>query len=269
MNGGGERGDLGRPIRVVLFWGRFQSPTASKLFARLAEHPETEMVGVFCQSPGEGVAERIGDLWRRRGGLALPILVDQMARSAGGFALHPRREIERRRTKAGIDQRTELVPNLHAPEVLERIRRLEPDLGAVYGGPILKPELFQIPRFGTLSIHHGSLPEYRGKKTTFWEMYEGRETAGVAIQRIDAGLDTGDLVAQDAAPIGTKSYHRVGREVEDLGVGLYLDAILQVKRGTAAYRPQDGPRRGLYRDPPWFQILRLEWRQARKRWSGS
>jgi hypothetical protein len=50
---------------------------------------------------------------------------------------------------------------------------LAPDLGLIYGSPILKPELFEIPRCGTLGIHHGKVPAYRGNKTTFWAMYNG------------------------------------------------------------------------------------------------
>lgn len=264
-----DRGDLGRPIRVVLIRGRFQPPAAQRFYILLDEHPEIELAASLCQSSGEGLADRLRDAWRRRGILAAPILTSQAVRAAGRIVLHPRRELGHRRRMAGIDRRTELVPDLHAPAVVERLRRLDPDLAVIYGGPILKPELFEIPRFGTLSIHHGQLPEYRGKKTTYWEMEEGRPTAGVAIQRIGAGLDTGDIVAEGEVPIGDKSYLRVWREVQDLGVTLYLDAILQIKRGTVSFRPQRGAPGRLYRDPSWLPILRLGWRQMRKRWGRS
>jgi folate-dependent phosphoribosylglycinamide formyltransferase PurN len=261
--------DLGRPIRVVLIRGRFQPPAAQRFYILLDEHPEIDLAASLCQSSGEGLADRLRDAWRRRGVLAAPILTSQAARAAGRYVLHPGRELDHRRRMARIDRRTELVSDLHAPAVLERLRRLGPDLSVIYGGPILKPELFEIPRFGTLSIHHGRLPEYRGKKTTYWEMEEGRPTAGVAIQRIGAGLDTGDIVAEGEVPIGDKSYLRVWREVQDLGVTLYLDAILRIKRGTVSFRPQRGTPGRLYRDPSWLPILRLAWRQMRKRWGRS
>ena len=264
-----RKGDLGRPIRVVLIRGRFQPPAAQRFYVLLDEHPEIELVGCLCQSAGEGLLERVRDAWRRRGVLAAPILASQGGRAAARFVLHPGRELGLRRRMASIDRRTELVADVHEPQVVGRVRRLEPDLAVIYGGPILKPELFEIPRFGTLSIHHGRLPEYRGRKTTFWEMDEGRPTAGVAIQRIGAGLDTGDIVAQGEVPIGDKSYPRVWREVQDLGVTLYLDAILQIKRGTGSFRPQAGGAGRLYRDPSWFPVLRLGWKQMKKRWSRS
>lgn len=261
--------DLGRPIRVVLIRGRFQPPAAWRFYTLLAEHPEIELVASLCQSPGEGLPERLQDAWRRRGVLAAPILASQAARAAARFVLRPGRELDLRRRMASIDRRTALVTDIHAPEVVDHVRRLEPDLAVIYGGPILKPELFEIPRFGTLSIHHGRLPEYRGKKTTFWEMEEGRPAAGVAIQRIGAELDTGDIVAEGEVPIGAKSYSRVWRDVQDMGVSLYLDAILQIKRGTVSFRPQPGGAGRLYRDPSWFPVLRLGWRQMKKRWSRS
>lgn len=264
-----RKGDLGRPIRVLLIRGRFEPPLTQRFYVLLEEHPEIDLVGSLCQSPGEGLTERVRDVYRRRGVLAAPILASQAASAARRFVLHPGRELERRRRMALIDRRTELVADIHAPTVLEHVRRLEPDLAVVYGGPILKPELFEIPRFGTLSIHHGRLPEYRGKKTTFWEMYEGRPTAGLAVQRIEAGLDVGDIVAEGEVPIGDKSYSRVWQEVQDLGVTLYLEAILQIKRGTGSFRPQGGAPGRLYRDPSWAPILRFGWRRMRKRWRRS
>lgn len=265
MNARDGGDDLGRPIRVVLFRGPFQPPAAMRLLIRLDDHPEVELVAGFCQVAGTGLRHRIRDVWRRRGILAAPILAGEGARAAGRLIIHPLRETESRRKAASIDRRTEIVPDIHAPDVLERVRDMRPDLGVIYGGPILKPALFGIPRFGTLSIHHGRLPAYRGKKTTFWEMYLGERTAGVAIQRIDAGLDTGEIAASGEVPIGSKSYHRVWRDVQDLGVDLYLDAILQTKHGTVSYRSQEGAG-NLYRDPSWSQILDLEWRQLRARW---
>jgi methionyl-tRNA formyltransferase len=145
---------------------------------------------------------------------------------------------------------------------------MDADLGLIYGSPILRPELFEIPKMGTLGIHHGSLPRYRGKKTTFWEMYEGEERAGVTIQKVNRGLDTGEIVQEGHVRIGSRSRSRVWREVEDLGLQLYLRSILQVGAGTARLREQDGPKGQLYRDPPLTLIIRLWWRQLRKRIRG-
>ena len=89
--------------------------------------------------------------------------------------------------------------------MLNQFGRCEQIWASVCGAPILKPELFEIPAFGTLGIHHGRLPEYRGKKTTFWAIYNGDSTAGVTIQRINAGLDTGEIVCTGEVPTAGKT----------------------------------------------------------------
>jgi methionyl-tRNA formyltransferase len=119
--------------------------------------------------------------------------------------------------------------------------------------------LFAIPTLGTLGIHHGRAPEYRGKKTTFWEMYNGERTAGITVQRVNPGIDTGEIVRRGEVEIGRKGYGRVWREVEEVGRRVYLEAILDVRLGTARYVPQDAsaPRRPLYRQPGMRDIVRL------------
>jgi methionyl-tRNA formyltransferase len=164
-----------------------------------------------------------------------------------------------------LAERIHFVPDIHASQVLARVRALEPDLGLVYGSPILKPALFEIPRFGSLGIHHGKLPEYRGKKTTFWAMARGEPTAGVTIQKIGAGLDTGEIVAQGEVPIDGRSYRRVWEEVEELGVELYMTAVLETKRGDASGRPSGGESGTLYRDPKLGDLLRFQWRRLGRR----
>ena len=116
------------------------------------------------------------------------------SRRPAEFLRAPRATLAARRDARPALARFETVRDVHAPAVIERLRALAPDLGVIYGGPLLKPELFEIPRLGTLGIHHGRAPKYRGKKTTFWEVFNGEPTAGVTIQRLNRGIDTGDIV---------------------------------------------------------------------------
>lgn len=256
-----------RPIRVVVFPGAFRDPMVEELCLRLEAHPEVELVGGVRQTPGLSWRRYVANLWRRRGPLAGPILLRDLAAAAAGWMRSPVRRVRSRRARRAVEDRIVSVSDAHAPDVLERVREWDPDLGFIYGGPILRPELFEIPRLGTLGIHHGRLPEYRGKKTTFWEIYHGEPTAGVTIQRVNAGLDTGEIVKEGAVPIGRKPYRRVWREVQELGLDLCLEAVLAMKRGTAEPRPQEGEKGPLYRDPGWRDMLAL-WREWIRRWSG-
>lgn len=247
------------PIRAVLFSDPFLAASADTFVCRLREHPSIELLAVYCQGPGAGSLARLRDLWRRRGPLGLVIALTEAGVGAVRIVFRPGRH--RRRQEALSAMR--IVPDLHAPDILEQVRRLDPDLGLVYGGPILKPELFRIPRLGTLGIHHGRLPEYRGKKTTFWEMFNGEAVAGVTIQSIEAGVDTGRAIARSAVPIDRKSYPRVWRDVQEAGVALFIDAVLRTAAGGPGTGAGDGqeaaPRKPepLYRDPTPAQLLRF------------
>jgi methionyl-tRNA formyltransferase len=103
-------------------------------------------------------------------------------------------------------------------------------------------------------------PKYRGKKTTFWEVYYGEPAAGVMIQKVNAGLDTGEILKQGTVPIGRRSLGAVRKDIHALGLDLYIDAIVSVKRGSAVYRPQEGQKGRLCRDPKLGDILVL-WRR--------
>jgi methionyl-tRNA formyltransferase len=92
-------------------------------------------------------------------------------------------------------------------------------------------------------------------------MYHGEPVAGVTIQKVTAGLDTGQIVGSGEVSIGRRSYGAVMREVLALGLDLYIEAILQVRDGTAVYRPQTGPKGKLYRDPRPADIVRFWWRR--------
>jgi hypothetical protein len=225
----------------------------------LEAHPEIELLRGFCQGEGSGLFHRLRNLWRRRGALALPVIAVDALETIAGFIRAPAEFVRLRRLARPALARFETVPDVHAPPLLARLRALAPDLGVIYGGPILKPELFEIPAFGTLGIHHGRAPQYRGKKTTFWEVYNGEPTAGITIQRLDRRLDAGDIVRMAEVEIGRKGYSRVWREAQQVGCEAFLSAVLDVKRGQATYTPQDAtlPRGPLYRQPTPRDILTL------------
>lgn len=256
---------LDRPIRVVFFGGPYLQPSARRFAAMLDAHPDVDLVLGLCEGEGAGLGHRLHNLWRRRRWVALPVLVLESGTALWEFFRHPRETLDLRRLSAQALRKFVFVPDMHARGVLERVRAAAPDLGVIYGAPILKPELFGIPPLGTLGIHHGRVPQYRGKKTTFWEMYNGERAAGITIQRVNPGVDTGEVVRTGEVEIGRKSYSRVWREVEDLGCKLYLEAVLAIRKGEAAFVPQDttAPRGPLYRQPTFLDILgywRRRWR---------
>lgn len=257
---------LHRPIRVVMFGsGPELNPDAREFLGRLEEHPEIEFLGAFCQAKSQSVGAVFADLWKRRGILALPLFGIWVGGKAMRFLRQPRAQTALRRKLEKVSERIHFVPDIHAREVLEAVCALDPDLGLIYGSPILKPELFEIPKLGTLGIHHGKVPEYRGNKTTFWAMYNGEPFAGVTIQKVNKGLDTGSIVKTGEVRTGRRSYPSVVRELEALGLDLYIRAILEVRQGIAEYRPQAGAKGKLYRNPKPADFLKFWARQIKRR----
>ena len=258
--------EMDRPIRVVMFGsGPALNQDAKQFLCRLEEHPEIKFLGAFCQAESQSMRAVFIDLWKRRRWLAFPLFAISVINKGVHFLLHPREEITLQRNLEKISDCIHFVPDIHAQNVLKQVRALNPDLGLIYGSPILKPELFEIPRLGTLGIHHGKVPEYRGNKTTFWAMYNGERVAGVTIQKVNRGLDTGSIVKTGEVNTRGRAYQAVVQELERLGLDLYMQAILEVKHGTAEYKPQSGPKGKLYRNPKPNDFLKFWGRQIRRR----
>ena len=254
---------LGRPIRVIMFGsGPELNPDAKQFLCMLEEHPEIEFLGAFCRAESQSLGAVFTDLWNRRGLLALPLFVMWASKKVARFLSQPHKEIQLRQRLKNITGRIHFVTNIHAAQVLEQVRMLEPDLGLIYGSPILKPELFEIPELGTLGIHHGKVPEYRGNKTTFWAMYNGEPVAGVTIQKVNKGLDTGSIVKTGEVKAYRRAYQAVVRELEALGLVLYIQAILEVKHGVAEFKPQTGVKGKVYRNPKLGDFIRFWVMQA-------
>jgi glycosyltransferase involved in cell wall biosynthesis/folate-dependent phosphoribosylglycinamide formyltransferase PurN len=253
---------LGRPIRVILISGAYLDFPALRFALALDSHPDIELLGVLCEAPASGWRYRLYERWKRRGATAIVAVLRDAGAAMARALLDPVGTLQRRQATRRLAPKVRTVPDLHSAEVLALLRQWRPDLGAVYGAPILRRELFEIPPLGTLGIHHGRVPEYRGRKTTFWEIYNGEATAGVTIQRINAGIDTGDIVKAGEVPIGAWGYGRVERETQVLGWRLFVDAVLEARSGTTIARPQPSGRGRHYRQPKVADFVGLWLRVA-------
>ena len=187
------------------------------------------------------------------------ILIRNALAATLSAVIAPARLMQRRRALQKLRERLHFVNQIHSPDTLELVRNLKPALGLVYGGPILRPDLFSIPSLGTLGIHHGKVPHYRGKKTTFWAMYHGEPDVGVIIQKIGADLDAGDIVKQANIAVGRQPLPRIRKRLDDIGLDLYVSAVVAVLDGSANYLRQPvsaGPRR-FFKDPTAVDIARF------------
>lgn len=93
-------------------------------------------------------------------------------------------------------------PKLDAAEI-EALRALAPDAMVVVAyGLILPPAVLAVPRLGCFNIHASLLPRWRGAAPIARAILAGDGESGITIMRMDAGLDTGPMLRQEALPIG-------------------------------------------------------------------
>jgi methionyl-tRNA formyltransferase len=127
-----------------------------------------------------------------------------------------------------------------APDFLDQIRALAPALIVVAAyGQILPPALLELPRFGCLNVHASLLPRHRGAAPIQWAIIEGDSETGVTVMRMDAGLDTGDLLTRATTPIqNDDTAATLHDRLAELGAVLLVRTIPGYVAGEIQPRPQ-------------------------------
>ncbi len=157
-------------------------------------------------------------------------------------------------------------PDLHAPECLAHLRSLRPDLGLVFACYMLRRTLFAIPRLGTLNLHLGKPPEFRGSSPGFYELLAGVPEIGVTVHRVDDGLDSGPILLQrgfplDVAPAGDPMRYlgRLQREVlVPAGAAMMAEAVRLLARREAVEVSQAARVGRPHRRATWAQQRELK-----------
>jgi folate-dependent phosphoribosylglycinamide formyltransferase PurN len=234
----------GQRLRVVVF-------TTGRLGIDLAEMvvrvPEVGAVHlVTTEPPGRrrGLWDRARLTWRQDGppGIARALAARLVPRlRAPGREVLARYAAERC-SRAGHEH----WADLHHPDALQRIRALHPDLAVVFGCYPLRRELFAIPRLGTLNLHLGKAPEFRGSSPGFYEMLAGVPEVGVTVHRVDDGLDSGPILLQQSFPLDLAPEGDPVAYLKDLqrrvlvpeGARMLAEVVGQVARGQAVERRQ-------------------------------
>ena len=93
------------------------------------------------------------------------------------------------------------VGNYHAEPAINLLQKTDADLGILYGTNIIKEAVFSIPKRGSINIHQGLAPIYRGGPTVFWELYNGEKEIGITVHYVAPKVDTGDIILQKTLPL--------------------------------------------------------------------
>ena len=235
------------PARVVFFGsGAFALP----ILRTLLELRGVEVVGVVAP-PDRPVG--------RRGALA-PVPIAAEARTMGLPLLQPAR--------------------VRTPETAALVGDLAPDLGVLADfGRIVPPAILDLSPHGILNVHPSLLPRHRGATPIAATILGGDAAAGVSIMRMDAGLDTGPVLAARSWPLdGAETAPQLEARAAEEGAALLAELVWPYLEGEVAARPQDEAAATLTRPlrredgllDPRSPVARLE-RQVRayQPWPGS
>jgi methionyl-tRNA formyltransferase len=206
--GEGAGGEPVNRLRIV-FCGtpQFAVPSLQKLLSQ----PEFEILGVFTQP----------DRPRGRGKEVSHSPVKESALSAGIPIYQP----EKIRERESEQQLWEL-----APEAIVIIAY----------GQIIPARLLPIPRLGWINLHASLLPKYRGAAPIAWAIANGETLTGNTTMRIDAGMDTGEVLLRQEVPIGAdETAPELAGRLSEAGAELLLETLRGLHSGKVNPRPQD------------------------------
>jgi methionyl-tRNA formyltransferase len=147
------------------------------------------------------------------------------------------REIVREKGFSTLEQ----PPRQQTSEFAEKLRQMKTDLIFVWSYPMILPaEIIEIPRLGCVNVHLGLLPEYRGVNGIRHALLNGEEKTGVTIHFMDAGIDSGDIIARISFPI-TAQDDIISLLQKSKAAGLHFleNGWRHVAAGNVRAQPQD------------------------------
>lgn len=126
-------------------------------------------------------------------------------------------------------------------EFESQLRTFKPDAIIVVGyGRIIPQWMLDLPPLGNLNLHASLLPKYRGAAPIQWAIARGEAVTGVTTMRIDAGLDTGDILLQQELRIGPDdTSETLSPPLSDIGADLMVVTLQGLQAGTVKATPQD------------------------------
>jgi methionyl-tRNA formyltransferase len=153
--------------------------------------------------------------------------------------------------------------SVNKPEALDQLAAWNPDMLVVAAfGQILKPALLELAPHGSINVHASLLPRWRGAAPIHYAIRAGDVESGVTIMKMDAGLDTGPMLASRAIPIAPdETAESLHDKLAQLGADLLPDTLRAYLDGNMTPTPQ--PDQGITYAPTLDkEDGRLDWTQS-------
>ena len=93
------------------------------------------------------------------------------------------------------------VENYHTQSSIDLMQKCNADLGVIFGTNIVKEIVFSIPKLGSINLHQGLAPYYRGGPPVFWELFNDENEVGITVHFVASKVDTGDIILQETVPL--------------------------------------------------------------------
>lgn len=147
-----------------------------------------------------------------------------------------------KKAAAEIDLRLLQPEKIKANEELRAdLEAIQPDAIIVVAyGRIIPGWMLELPRFGNINLHGSLLPRYRGAAPIQWAVANGEVETGVTTMRLDAGLDTGDVLMERRVPIGPETTAaQLYPKLAEIGAELMVETLDGLNHGRITPRPQN------------------------------
>jgi methionyl-tRNA formyltransferase len=195
---------------------------------------------VFCGTPRFAVPtlEKLVEA-----GFKVPLVVTQPDRPRGRGMEVTASPVKQRAVELGIPvTQPEKIKN--NDEFRNQLASLKPDAIIVVGyGRIVPQWMLDLPLLGNINLHASLLPKYRGAAPIQWAIANGETITGVTTMRIDAGLDTGDILLQKEMTIGPNdTAETLAPPLAAIGADLTVETLRELQARNITAKPQDHAR---------------------------
>ena len=126
-------------------------------------------------------------------------------------------------------------------ELRAQLAALKPDAIIVVGyGRLIPQWMLDLPPLGNINLHASLLPKYRSAAPIQWAIAQGETVTGVTTMRLDAGLDTGDiLLQQEIAIVPDDTAETLAPRLASIGADLVVETLRGLQAGVIQPHPQD------------------------------
>lgn len=157
---------------------------------------------------------------------------------------------------------------LKAPEFVDAMRELRPDLGIVIAFRMLPEVIWAMPRLGTFNLHASLLPQYRGAAPINWAIINGETETGVTTFLLNHEIDKGAILGQTRVPISpTDNVGTLYDRLMNLGPSLVVETVERLAAGNIRPLPQENSDEPRLKPAPkiFKEDCRIDWSWNGKR----